>query len=44
MQKKRVLATTLNNLLRWAQKPGGYDLVGVDIAGAVKPTILVRKV
>jgi cell fate (sporulation/competence/biofilm development) regulator YmcA (YheA/YmcA/DUF963 family) len=41
---KRVLAPTLNNLLRWAQKPGRYDLVGVDIAGGVKPTVLARKV
>jgi uncharacterized UPF0146 family protein len=41
---KRVLAPTLNNLLRWAQKPGHYDLVGVDIAGGAKPTVLARKV
>ena len=41
---KRVLAPNLNNLLRWAQQPGRYDLVGVDIAGGAKPTILARKV
>lgn len=41
---KRVLAPNLNNLLRWAQKPGRYDLVGVDIAGSTKPTILAREV
>lgn len=41
---KRVLAPNLNNLLRWAQKPGRYDLVGVDIAGGAKPTVLARKV
>lgn len=41
---KRVLAPNLNNLLRWAQKPGCYDLVGVDIAGGAKPTVLARKV
>ncbi|MEZ4991904.1 MAG: methyltransferase [Saprospiraceae bacterium] len=41
---KRVLAPTLNNLLRWAQKPGRYDLVGVDIAGGKKPTVIARKV
>ncbi len=41
---KRVLAPNFNNLLRWAQKPGRYDLVGVDIAMGEKPTILARKV
>ncbi|PHN00599.1 hypothetical protein [Flavilitoribacter nigricans] len=41
---KRVLAPTLNNLLRWAQKPGYYDLVGIDIAGDAKPTVIARKV
>ncbi len=41
---KRVLAPTFNNLLRWAQKPGRYDLVGVDIAQGEKPTVLARKV
>ncbi len=41
---KRVLAPTFNNLLRWAQKPGRYDLVGVDIAKGAKPTVLARTV
>ena len=41
---KRVLAPNFNNLLRWAQKPGRYDLVGVDIAQDEKPTVLARKV
>ena len=41
---KRVLAPTLNNLLRWSQNPGRYDLVGVDIAGGAKPTVVARKV
>lgn len=41
---KRVLAPTLNNLLRWAQKPGRYDLIGVDIASGVQPTVLAKQV
>lgn len=41
---KRVLAPTLNNLLRWAQKPGRYDLIGVDITSGVQPTVLAKQV
>jgi hypothetical protein len=41
---KRVLAPTFNNLLRWSEKPGQYDLAGVDIAGSAKPTVKARVV
>lgn len=41
---KRTLAPTLNNLLRWANDPGRYDLIGVDNSQNEKPTIVARKV
>jgi len=41
---KRVLAPTLNNLARWAEKPGYYDLVGVDIHQGADPTTLAKQV
>ncbi|WP_020539308.1 hypothetical protein [Lewinella cohaerens] len=35
---RKVLDPTLDNLVRWAKSPGGYDLAGVDAAAGRKAT------
>jgi hypothetical protein len=35
---RKVLEPTLDNLVRWAKSPGGYDLAGVDAAAGRKAT------
>lgn len=40
---KRRLAPTEENLLKWAKKPGRYDLIGVDNAGRIDVTVHRKK-
>ena len=40
---KRRLAPTEENLIKWAKKPGRYDLIGVDNAGRVDVTVHRKK-
>lgn len=40
---KRRLAPTEENLLKWAKKPGRYDLIGVDNAGKIDVTVHRKK-
>ncbi|KGE89492.1 MAG: hypothetical protein ACE362_27035 [Phaeodactylibacter xiamenensis] len=39
---KKRLKPTYENLLRWTENPGGYDLIGVDTTEK-GPTVKARK-
>lgn len=41
---KKRLAPTYNNLMRWVQHPGTYDLIGVDVSADAEPTLVARQV
>lgn len=44
LTSKKVLAPTYDNLIRWTESPGRYDLQGVDISAKVKDSVKARKV
>lgn len=44
LTSQKVLAPTYDNLIRWTESPGRYDLQGVDIAAKVKESVKARKV
>ena len=44
LTSKKVLAPTYDNLIRWTESPGRYDLQGVDISVKAKESVKARKV
>lgn len=44
LTSKKVLAPTYDNLIRWTESPGRYDLQGVDISSKAKESVKARKV
>ncbi|MCB9267775.1 MAG: zeta toxin family protein [Lewinellaceae bacterium] len=44
LTSKKVLAPTYDNLIRWTESPGRYDLQGVDVSAKAEESVKARKV